>query len=136
MGAIAQSIQMRGHEKSAITLRCLRPSVADQWLPSENVACRLIRTESDPKADADYRSKYEVLEINQSMDLKQIRDQVSQVSSSNLPALFGPAGLTPPSPNLLPGVPCIVGPQSLDDLVSRLDARPPTDWDTSKAGAA
>jgi len=135
--AMAKSIQIRGYEKGVIVLRCLRTSLADQWFPSENVACHMSRRESDPKPDADYRAKYVALEIDQSVELEQIRNQVSRFGLGNATkvALFGPAGLTPPSPNVLRGLPCIVGPQSLDDLVSRLDARSPTDWDTPKTVA-
>ena len=106
----------------------LPDTLTQAWLPSESIACR-IKT-PDPKLD--FVPKYFLIEVDDWTNLAQPREELASLSPDTKIAFFGPDTLAPP-PTGFQGHPCLLGPQSLDDLVERLDARPASDWADAKS---
>lgn len=128
--ALARSIRQRGYQKATVELQPLQPSLTDVWLPSENIGCR-IRT-PDTKPDG----KYLLIEVDERTSVDQFGSEWANLGTATRIALFGRLSPSPTIQNRFRGYPYVPAPQSLDDLVERLDARPPSDWSDPKSSAS
>ena len=130
LGAMLQSIRKRGYEKASVILQpvpALRETLTQPWLPSENIACRVRMPGTDlPSIDA----AYVLVEVYERISLDQIRLDVTNLRTATRVALFGP---DISFATIFRGYPFISSPQGLDDLVERLDSRPPSDWADPKS---
>jgi hypothetical protein len=125
LAIVLQSIRKRGYEKAAVILQPRRPSLTAEWLPSENIACRVRR----PGTNLDTSTKYLLIEVEQPTNPNTL--DTGNVSSRTRVALFGAFDAPDPRSTFL-GYPYVANPQNLDDLVGRLDDRPPRDWADAK----
>ena len=129
LAAMLQSIRKRGYEKASVILRPLPQTITQTWLPSENIACRIgKRLRELPSGDV----KYLLVEVNEGAQPDQIRPDFEGLSPTPRVALFGSAASLPNMPRAYP-YPYVPSPQSLDDLVERLDARRASDWADPKS---
>ena len=119
--ALVQSIRKRGYEKAFVLLQPLEEGLTKAWLPSENIACGIRTSDADLRGDP----KYLLIELDE-----RTGQRPTGLEFANAPpgptrvAFFGPATI----PATAVRGPFVPGPESLDDLVERLDARPATDW--------
>ena len=127
--AMLQSIRKRGYEKASVILQPLPQTITQTWLPSENIACRIGKNLTElPSGDV----KYLLVEVNEGAQPDQIRPDFEGLSPTPRVALFGSAASLPNMPRAYP-YPYVPSPQSLDDLVERLDARRASDWADPKS---
>jgi hypothetical protein len=128
LAAMLQSIRKRGYEKASVILQPLPDTLTQSWLPSENVACRIRMPETELP---DMKARYILVEVDDREMPDQIKQDLTNFRSAARLALFG--GAVAKLPSLLRSYPYINSPQSLDDLVERLDAMPASDWADPKS---
>jgi hypothetical protein len=127
VSAMMQSIRKRGYEKASVILLPLENTLTKDWLPSENIACRLFE-KGDPNL-ASTGAKYLLVEVDEAIDIEKIRQEYANLRAGTRVGLFG----TTTALRTLRAYPYIVSPQGLDDLVELLDARPTSDWPDPKS---
>jgi hypothetical protein len=124
IGAMLQSIRKRGYEKARVILQPSRDSLTWNWLPSENIACRIKMP--DAAVPPVENLKYALVEVDDATTIDRITSQLGNLPPATRVALFAWAS---PPPNRRFPYPYIDAPQNLDDLVEQLDGRPASDWD-------
>jgi hypothetical protein len=109
--AILQSIRQRGYQKTSVILVPLGiGSITESWLPSENTACWI--GINDPQLNL--VARYVLYE---DASIKVDPEYMRKAFPNSRIAYFGNATLSTAN-----GYPYISSPQSLDDLVERLDS--------------
>jgi hypothetical protein len=125
--AMLQSIRKRGYEKASVIIKPLPETLTQSWLPSENIASRIWKRGSEfPNVDF----RYVLIEINEGTQPDQILPDLEGLRTTTRVALFGSVSSLPNIPRIYP---YISSPESLDDLVERLDAKPASDWSDPKS---
>jgi hypothetical protein len=112
--AIEASIRNRGYEKASAILWVAKQSLSQDWLPSENIGCRIMQMAPRPEDETTYR----FIEVEGPVAPEGPEVDALRNSKTVRGAFFGSVSALV---NTYIPFPYIPNPQSLDDLVARLE---------------